>query len=155
MNRSIKFGSLCLAFVSVVACRDEPVPPPAGVRSSGKFQLPSPSSPTDSANLAYQRFILSPEPVEQELLVGPPQTAGMRSGRVVLLAGGEMKRHSTNDNEEMLVFLKGKARVILGTETISMEENQALYIPPHKEHELHNDGPGELRYIYIVAPSWR
>ena len=75
--------------------------------------------------------------------------------RVVLLPGKEMERHSTKDNEEMLIFLKGTGRVILGTETITMEENQALYIPPQTEHEIHNDGPAELRYIYTVAPAGR
>jgi mannose-6-phosphate isomerase-like protein (cupin superfamily) len=113
------------------------------------------SAPTVPANLHFRRVVLSPDPVEQELLSGPPQTGGMRSGRVVLKAGEAMHRHSTNANEELLVFLQGKARVLLGNETVAMEAGQVLYIPPKTEHEVHNDGPDELRYIYTVAPAGR
>jgi mannose-6-phosphate isomerase-like protein (cupin superfamily) len=104
------------------------------------------------SNPHYQKIVLSTDPIEQPLLDGPPQTAGMRSGRVVLKSGEDMHRHSTNDKEELLVFLQGKARVILGTETVLMEAGQVLYIPPHLEHEVHNDGPEELRYIFTVPP---
>ena len=105
--------------------------------------------------IRYQRFVLSPEPVEQPLLWGPPQTGGMRSGRVVLLPGQEMHRHSTEGNEELLVFLQGKGRVQLGEEAVDVAAGEVLYIPPRTEHEVHNDGPAELRYIYTVAPAAR
>ena len=55
--------------------------------------------------------------------------------------------------EKMPVDLVG--RVVPGSETISMEEGQALYIPPQNEHGIFNDGPEELRYMYIVAPAGR
>jgi mannose-6-phosphate isomerase-like protein (cupin superfamily) len=110
---------------------------------------------TAPTKLHYQRIVLSPAPIEQPLLTGPPQTGGMRSGRVVLKAGEDMHRHSTENNEELLVFLQGKARVLLGNETLTMEAGQVLYIPPQTEHTLHNDGPDELRYIYTVAPVGR
>jgi mannose-6-phosphate isomerase-like protein (cupin superfamily) len=106
-------------------------------------------------NLKYERITLSPDPVEQPLLTGPPQTGGMRSGRVVLKAGEAMHRHSTRGNEELLVVLQGKARVLLGRETLSLEAGQVLYIPPETEHELRNESPDELRYIYTVAPAAR
>jgi len=105
-----------------------------------------------SIDLHYQQIVLSPQAIEQTLLDGPPQTAGMRSGRVVLKAGEHMHRHSTNGNEELLLFLQGKARVVLGNDAIAMEAGQVLYIPPQTEHEVHNDGPAELWYIYTVAP---
>jgi len=110
---------------------------------------------TAPTKLHYQRIVLSPAPIEQPLLTGPPQTGGMRSGRVVLKAGEDMHRHSTENNEELLVFLQGKAHVVLGSETLTMEAGQVLYIPPQTEHALRNDGPGELRYIYTVAPVGR
>jgi mannose-6-phosphate isomerase-like protein (cupin superfamily) len=103
--------------------------------------------------LHYRQITLTPESVEQPLLDGPPQTAGMRSGRVVLKTGEHMHRHSTNANEELLVILQGKGRVIIGGETLRVEGGQVLYIPPRTEHELHNDDGAELRYIYTVAPA--
>ncbi len=106
-------------------------------------------------SLHYQRIVLSPDPVEQPLLTGPPQTMGMRSGRVVLKPGEHMHRHSTEGYEELLVVLRGRARVVVGTEPVAMEAGQVLYIPPQTGHEVHNDGAEELRYIYTVAPAGR
>ena len=101
----------------------------------------------------YLRVALSPDPVEQPILTGPPQTGGMYSGRVVLKAGEMMNSHSTNTHEELLVFLQGKATVLLGRETLTLSAGEVLYIPPQTLHELYNDGPEELRYIYTVAPA--
>jgi mannose-6-phosphate isomerase-like protein (cupin superfamily) len=107
------------------------------------------------SSLHYRHIVLSAEPVEQPLLAGPPETAGMRSGRVVLKAGEAMHRHSTKGNEELLVFLTGKARVVVGDESVPLAAGEVLYIPPQTEHEVHNDGSEELRYIYAVAPASR
>ncbi len=162
MNRFTKMSvrALVLTMLVVVgACHPTEAPVPASAATASPPPAPATVVPTNPsqvpANLHYQRFLLSPDPVYQPLLVGPPQTGGMRSGRVVLLPGKAMERHSTKDNEEILIFLKGTARVVLGTETITMDEGQALYIPPQTEHEIHNDGPGESRYIYTVAPAGR
>ena len=111
----------------------------------------APAAPA-RVGLHYQRIVLSPEAVEQPLLQGPPQTAGLRSGRVVLKPGEHMHRHSTGAHEELLVFLQGRAQVLVGSETLEVAAGQVLYIPPQTDHELHNEGPDELRYIYTVAP---
>lgn len=83
----------------------------------------------------------------------PSQTAGMRSGRVVLAAGTSMHRHSTKQNEEVLVMLSGTVRVVLGDAPMELAAGQVLYIPPNTEHEVHNDGSVEARYLYLVAPA--
>ncbi len=113
------------------------------------------STTTSGTRLHYKKIVLSSDPVEQMLLTGPPETGGMRSGRVVLTAGEAMHRHSTKSNEELLVFLHGKTRVILGAESLWMEAGQVLYIPPETEHEVHNEGTDEVRYIFVVAPAAR
>ena len=51
---------------------------------------------------------LSNKPEYQPLLEGVPQTCGMRSGRVYLAPGETCGQHSTEDHEEMLIFLFGK-----------------------------------------------
>ncbi len=113
------------------------------------------TTPAGHSHLAPVRIALAQEPVEQRLLSGPPQTAGMRSGRVVLAPGAAMHRHSTEENEEFLVFLQGQVRVLLGSESLVLEAGQVLYIPPQMEHEVHNEGAEEARYIYLVAPARR
>ncbi len=57
------------------------------------------TTPSGHTRLAPLRIALAPESVEQRLLSGPPQTAGMRSGRVVLARGAAMHRHLGGDAE--------------------------------------------------------
>ena len=101
-----------------------------------------------------KKVTLSPEPGYQPLLEGPPETRGMRSGRVVLAPGQEMSEHSTNRNEEILVFLEGRAQVTLrGVGPIDMAAGEVLYIPPQTFHEVRNRADRPARYIYTVAPA--
>ena len=54
------------------------------------------------AGMHHVKVTLSPEPVEQMLLTGQPQTTGMVSGRIVLKPGAAMHRRSTEGHEELL-----------------------------------------------------
>jgi mannose-6-phosphate isomerase-like protein (cupin superfamily) len=158
LRRSALRGRVVLAgLLALAACR-EPKAPEGAVLAP--MAAPAPAAAAMVADgmqvpwdLKHQRFVLKHDTGFQMLLVGPPQTTGMRSGHVVLQEGESMKRHSTGGNEEMLVFLEGKGRVVVGTETVAMEADQALYVPPKTEHEIHNDGPGPLRYVFTVAPA--
>jgi len=99
------------------------------------------------------KFVLSPSPEYQPLLTGRPQTAGMRSGRVVLADGACNERHSTHDHEETLVFLAGSGQVRCeGHDPIAVRAGEVLYIPPNTFHQVCADAGVELRYVYIVAP---
>jgi quercetin dioxygenase-like cupin family protein len=115
---------------------------------------PAPAG-SGTANLHHVKVTLSPEPVEQMLVTGPPQTAGMVSGRVVLKPGAAMHRHSTETHEELLIILQGRGQVVLGREPVSIAAGEVLYIPPHTEHEVRNAGTEELRYIFTAAPAAR
>ena len=90
----------------------------------------------------------------QPLLNGNPQTCGMRSGRVFLTRGQSCGEHSTNAHEEILVFLSGKGRSMIGPEKKVMEvgTGKILYIPPHTLHNIENPHDDPLVYIYCVAP---
>ena len=46
------------------------------------------------------------------VLNGPPETAGMRSGLVVLAPQKSVGRHSTGQNEEVLIVLEGKGEML-------------------------------------------
>jgi len=88
----------------------------------------------------------------QELLAGRPQTRTMRSGRVCLLAGQSCGRHSTNNCEEMLVFLSGQGMALIGEENRrKVGQGKVVYIPPHTVHNMKNTGTEPLIYIYCVA----
>ena len=89
----------------------------------------------------------------QELLGGKPQTCGMRSGKVHLWPGESCGQHSTNQHEEMLVFLSGQALVLIGENTsFQVGQGKVCYIPPHTVHNIKNIGGKPLIYIYCVAP---
>lgn len=88
------------------------------------------------------------------VLSGPPETVTMHSGLVSLAPGKSVGKHSTKDNEEMLVILEGKGEYrIEGGPTLIAQAGDALYCPPNREHDMVNVGTGVLRYVYIVAKA--
>ncbi len=87
------------------------------------------------------------------LLDGSPQTAGIRSGRVVLQPGESAKKHTTGQHEEVLVILEGKGELwFQDFPPLVAEKGYLLYVPPQAVHDVRNTGGAELRYLYIVAP---
>jgi len=90
----------------------------------------------------------------KQILDGQPRTCGLRSGRVYLEPVQVCDQHSTNANEEMLVFLSGEGQALIGHEEYpyQVSEGKVLYIPPHTLHNVKNTGTEPLIYIYCVAP---
>lgn len=90
----------------------------------------------------------------QNLLDGRPQTYGMRSGRVYLQPGETCGRHTTEQHEEILIFLAGRGMALIGEQETTFEVGQGKvsYIPPHTIHNIENTGTEPLVYIYCVAP---
>ncbi len=86
------------------------------------------------------------------LLPGPPETVTIRSGRVILAPGKSVGKHSTGDNEEVLIILtaQGEMRITGGT-TLKLSKSVIAYCPPRTEHDAFNIGTDTLRYVYVVA----
>ena len=96
---------------------------------------------------------LNSKPENQKLLSGLPQTYGMRSGRVYLAPDQSCGQHSTKDREEMLVFLSGRGKLLIGEkESFDIGQGKVSYIPPNTLHDVKNTGSGPLVYVYCVAP---
>ena len=90
----------------------------------------------------------------QELLSGPPVSAGMKSGLVVLAPGKSVGKHSTENHEEMVIVLEGRGQMQLSNGTrVDISPDSAAYSPPGAEHDVVNTGEGVLRYIYVVSPT--
>jgi len=88
------------------------------------------------------------------VLNGPPETAGMRSGLVVLASQKSVGRHSTGQNEEVLIVLEGQGQMLFGDgRTLPVEANHAVYCPPRTVHDVKNTGQSVLRYVYVVAKT--
>lgn len=87
------------------------------------------------------------------LLGGPPDTARMRSGLVVLAPGKTVGRHSTQKNEEIVIVFEGRGemRFFNGQAPVPLAPGLAAYVPPQTEHDVINTGDGPLRYIFVVS----
>lgn len=96
---------------------------------------------------------LNNRPENQKLLSGRPQTCGMRSGRVYLAPDQACGQHSTKDREEILVFLSGQGKLLIGEkESFDIGQGKVSYIPPNTNHNVKNTSSNPLIYIYCVAP---
>jgi mannose-6-phosphate isomerase-like protein (cupin superfamily) len=86
------------------------------------------------------------------LLGGPPETVTMRSGSIVLLPSKNVGKHTTGNNEEVLVVFSGSGEMRLADGTIlNLKPYVILYCPPDMEHDVFNTGNEPLRYVYLVA----
>ena len=88
------------------------------------------------------------------LLRGAPQTAGMRSGFVRLKPGDSVGWHTTGQNEESLVILRGQGEALIeGEPARPFTAPGFVYIPPATRHNVKNTGDAVLEYVYVVAPA--
>jgi len=88
------------------------------------------------------------------LLLGTPQTAGMRTGFVRLKPGETVGWHTTGKNEESLVVLRGHGEARLeGQPALAFAAPALAYIPPATRHNVANTGDRLLEYVYVVAPA--
>jgi len=91
----------------------------------------------------------------QRLLGGlekEPHTCGMCAGRVYLKPGESCGQHNTDNREELLVFLAGKGKLLIGeNESFDVGEGKISYIPSETIHNVKNTGPKPLIYVYCVA----
>ncbi len=85
---------------------------------------------------------------------GKPQTAGLRSGYVNLMPNQDVGEHNTENKEEIILILSGKAEISCDKyPPMSAELNSFIYIPPNTKHNVKNIGRKILRYVYIVNPT--
>ena len=88
------------------------------------------------------------------LLGGPPETFSLRSGAVALQPGKTVGKHSTENNEELIVVLEGEGALILNEDQeLPLKVGTVAYCPPDMEHDVRNTGPAVFRYIYVVAKA--
>ena len=85
-------------------------------------------------------------------LMKPPRTSTFRSGPVRLEPGGNVGRHATGGNEEMIVVLEGRGALECeGCVQLEIAGGQIAYVPPQTCHNVCNRGTAQLTYIYVVT----
>jgi len=78
----------------------------------------------------------------------------MRSGFVRLKPGEAVGWHTTGQNEETLVILRGAGEALIeGEEGRAFTAPRLVYIPPATRHNVVNTGDRLLEYVYVVAPA--
>ncbi len=112
--------------------------------------------------MVYDIFIMSGnkprliklESVEryQRLLNKDSGTCGIKAGHVILQPGQSIGEHTTGEREEVIVILNGNGEAMVGKDSIfKLEKDIVLYIPPKIDHDVKNNGTGELEYIFVTA----
>jgi mannose-6-phosphate isomerase-like protein (cupin superfamily) len=91
---------------------------------------------------------------EYQRLVEPGrQSCGMKSGRVYLDPGQACGQHSTDEREEVLVFMAGHGDLQIGQDhPLPVGQGKVAYIPPRTLHNVVNSGTVPLVYVFCVAP---
>lgn len=77
----------------------------------------------------------------------------LRSGLVVLKPGEAIGEHITDNKEEAILFLEGKAKLYYSRRySIIAGKNSFVYIPVNTRHDVKNIGRALLKYIYLSCP---
>ncbi|MEW6170906.1 MAG: cupin domain-containing protein [Candidatus Omnitrophota bacterium] len=89
----------------------------------------------------------------QRLLDNTKDTINIKSGFVMLRPEERVGEHITENKEELIIILQGKAEISFGKKNlfISRKDN-IIYIPPETKHDVKNIGKDLLEYIYVVSP---
>lgn len=74
------------------------------------------------------------------------------SGYVVIQPKGRIPMH-THSNEEIYIFVRGKGKMMVGSEEEAVEAVSAVYIEPNAKHFLQNTGDGEMIVIFVYSPA--
>lgn len=84
-------------------------------------------------------------------LVSRSDSRQLHSGYVVLEPGKEVGEHSTEDGEELIVMVDGKAEVISEGHAETVEAPCVVLVPAHTAHNVRNRSKTLLRYVYVVV----
>lgn len=91
----------------------------------------------------------------QRLLKEKLGSLKIHSGHVVLRKNENIGEHITDNVEEMLIILEGKADIFIDKKKVFKPgRNTVVYIPPNTAHDVKNAGSKILRYIYVTSPVY-
>lgn len=79
-------------------------------------------------------------------------TENFTAGYVAIRPKGTVPLHK-HSNEEVYIFVKGKGRLVVGSEEAIVEAVSAVYIKPNLEHSLENVADEEMIMIFVYSPA--
>ena len=101
---------------------------------------------------------VSPSPHQRTLkvLLSPSLqdvAQGLAMGMVMLPPGQTSPPHSHEREQEVWYVVSGKGRIRIGREEAELRPDTIVVSPPGVKHQLTNDGPEELKAIWLFTPA--
>jgi mannose-6-phosphate isomerase-like protein (cupin superfamily) len=66
--------------------------------------------------------------------------------------GWSSSPHSHEIEEEIWFVLSGTGLATVADDTINIEKDTSIYIPPGQPHQLVNNGSEQMRVLWVVSP---
>lgn len=73
-------------------------------------------------------------------------------GIQVLPAGRHVREHGHARNDEVLFIYEGSGRVVIDGETHALEPGSTVVLGRYVGHSIHNDGPGDMKFVWFFSP---
>ena len=89
--------------------------------------------------------------METQIVIRPPNSRIMKSGRVLLMTGEDVGEHTTDKREELIIVLSGDAMIIANDESVQVSEGETYFIKEGIKHNVKNISNEPLEYIYVVS----
>lgn len=84
-------------------------------------------------------------------LVSRLDSKQLRSGYVMLEPGNDVGEHKTEDGEELILIVDGKAEIMINGQREIVESPCVSLIPAKTIHNVKNISTTLLKYVYVVV----
>lgn len=75
----------------------------------------------------------------------------LQSGYVLLKSKEEVGLHDSKDYEEIIIVLEGEGKFVSDQAELHFKKGNIIYCPPKTRHNIINESPKELKYIYVAT----
>ncbi|ORE90319.1 cupin [Stappia sp. 22II-S9-Z10] len=86
-----------------------------------------------------------------------PHIVGMKSpfamGTQNVAPGGYVREHTHEENEEAIFVIEGTGRAVIDGAAHQMEPGTTIFLPMGVRHMFINDGPTDLRWVWLILPN--
>ncbi|MBW4580016.1 MAG: cupin domain-containing protein [Tildeniella nuda ZEHNDER 1965/U140] len=105
---------------------------------------------------ACTEFVAGDGTLLRELLHPEKQAIALRYSLAhAIVPGGRSSLPHSLKTSEVYYILSGTGEMHINGENQVVEPGDAVYIPPHAEQFIRNNGTAPLVFICIVDPAWR
>jgi len=86
----------------------------------------------------------------EKLLINDFETETAALGYVSIAKGESTDVGFHDDEEEMYIILKGRAKLRIGAETVEAGPGDVTYVPRNTEHQMTCISDEKLEYLYVA-----